>query len=300
MISIGNKSKNFYVVFLLTLIALLVAVVAGIQYGMHAFLITALVLSICYKGGEKLLYDWLPYIVLFYVYEIGRANAYEIGQRIGIASNLQIQSIIDLEKKIFFFWDRVPTVELQSFFKPDLSSPQIYDYFFFFFYGVVFFAFWGLTGLAIWRFKQQYFKRFMIGLLAFSFASILVFILLPTAPPWYASELGYIEPVQRILWEFQYIPGHQLGSVNDIGSNLFAAIPSLHTGWPVYVALWIMKVWGKKTFAIILVPIIIAFATWYGAEHYVIDSIVGAFMGLIFFLISAKWDRINKILHNNK
>lgn len=293
-----DKYHVFFVIF--GLLVLVLFSLLDIKLGMNVFLGAILLFSLIIKDGKQLLKDWMPFIGLFYVYEILRANAYEINQSLGIGFNLFVEEIIKLESKIFFFLEDLPVVELQRLIKPDISNPLFFDYIIFIFYSVIFFAFWGSVGFVIWKYRNEYFTRYMWGLIAFSFASVLVFLMFPVAPPWYASEQGLIEPVQRLMWNFEFIEGQQLFSVDEIGKNLFAAVPSLHAGWPFYCSLWVVKIWGKRKSSIMIVPFIIAFATWYGAEHYIVDSIIAMIMATLFFILSAKWDRILSILKIHK
>jgi membrane-associated phospholipid phosphatase len=66
-------------------------------------------------------------------------------------------------------------------------------------------------------------------------------------------------------------------------------MPSLHAAWPFFASLYVVKVFGKKWLPIFIVPIMIAIATWYGAEHYVIDSLLGFFLAFVFYKVSWRW-----------
>lgn len=241
---------------------------------------------ILYKNGHKLAYDFSIPIILFYIYEVLRSNAYNISKLLGIP--LIVTPVITIESKLFFFLNNIPNVALQKLANPVLANPQWYDYLMFFTYGI-FFWFWAFVAFVLWFKKKELFYKYIYSLIIFSFASVAVFIIAPTAPPWYASQQGEIAPVQRLLWEFDYFDGIEISGTKDYGRNDFAAVPSLHAGWSFFAALYLAKAFGKKGLLSFIFPFGIAFATWYGAEHYVFDSIVGIAMASFFFWLGMKY-----------
>lgn len=285
-----TKPKTFNFIALFFLISFFVFH-QFVPYGMNLGIMIACLVFIAYKNGHKLSYDFLLPIILFYIYEVLRSNAYNFAKFFDIP--LIVTPIIKLESKIFFFMDAIPNVALQDFFDPVLQNPMWYDYVLFFVYGI-FFWFWAVVAFVIWFYKKEFFYKYIYSLLFFSFFSVIIFAILPTAPPWYASEIGVIEPVSRLLWDFNYFEGLEISGTKDYGRNDFAAIPSLHTGWSFFAALWITKVFGKKGIIAFTFPLGIAFATWYGAEHYVIDSVIGAAMAIVFFWIGLKYKLVFK------
>ena len=58
-----------------------------------------------------------------------------------------------------------------------------------------------------------------------------------------------------------------------------------------------VKIFGKKAIPLFIVPFTIAFATWYGAEHYVIDSLAAVVVSLITFYIATNWGKILQYFH---
>lgn len=277
------------------LLILFAQFVLGFRYGMNFLVLFIFSVAMIRKDGYQFYKDWWKFVILFYLYEIGRAYAYDIGRSL-FNTKLFVSEIVDLERSVFFFLDDLPNVLLQRYLHPILTKPDWYDYIFFLFYSVFFFI-WAVTAYVLWVMRRNLFNSYFYGLLAFCFFAIFIFILVPTAPPWYASEKGLIEPkVERVIWSFEYLPGVDISSINEMGQNEFAAIPSLHTGWAMYAALYWIKAFKKKSLVMLIFPIGIAFSTWYGAEHYVIDSIIGAIMASMFFYLSLNWDKVKNTL----
>ncbi|GAB4285237.1 MAG: hypothetical protein Kow0081_2900 [Candidatus Dojkabacteria bacterium] len=285
---IAEQKPTYFNFFMLSIIALILFMqnVLGLNYGMNFFVIVVALVAIYRDDGYEFFKDfWLP-VILMFSYEVLRAQAFSFSQSIG--ARLWVGEIADLEKTIFFFLDDLPNVILQSFFNPNVQTPYLHDYILFSFYGFFFWA-WAIFAMGLWFYKREFFKPYTYGLILFSFVSVAIFTLFPTAPPWYASQAGEIPQLERVLWEFEYLPGMELDNVQDVGRNDFAAIPSLHTGWMVYAAIWFVHIFGKKYWWVFFAPFGVAFATWYGAEHYIVDSIVGALMALTFFAIAWRY-----------
>ena len=147
-------------------------------------------------------------------------------------------------------------------------------------------------------------KQFMHFSLTFLFVNIIGFIiyyLYPAAPPWYVQHYG-----------FQFVahtPGNTAGlqhfdnffhagifqALYAKSSNVFAAMPSLHSAYPV-----ITLYYGIKTrsgfinilFAVIMIGI--WFAAVYSSHHYVLDVLAGIACAIAGIFVFQKWIAPNK------
>ena len=127
---------------------------------------------------------------------------------------------------------------------------------------------------------------YIYGLVGFSLFDTLIYIFFPSAPPWYAAQVGLLPPLQRVMLIHDYFSSKYLGFVSTYGNNDFAAWPSHHAAWPFFAFLFLVGVFGKKALPFVVVPLVIAFATWYGAEHYVIDSLAGfTIAGITYWIV---------------
>ena len=101
----------------------------------------------------------------------------------------------------------------------------------------------------------------------------------PTAPPWWAAENGYVdEPVRRVMVDVgERVWGDAWPHLYDsLGGNPWAAMPSLHFGSSVMAALLLREtgaVAGALGWAYALT---LGFALVYLGEHYVTDLAAGA------------------------
>ncbi|EJF09356.1 phosphatase PAP2 family protein [Pontibacter sp. BAB1700] len=142
--------------------------------------------------------------------------------------------------------------------------------------------------------NRQQFVYFSLTFLLVNLLGFVVYYLYPAAPPWYVQLHG-----------FEFIaktPGNTAGlvrfdeffgitvfhSLYAKGSNVFAAMPSLHSAYPLIVLYYALKnrlgVVAKVFFTIITVGI--WFAAVYTSHHYVLDVLAGivcASFGILLF-----------------
>ncbi|MCA9382587.1 phosphatase PAP2 family protein, partial [Candidatus Dojkabacteria bacterium] len=269
------KPKSFlkkeYLIVIFIVLLLIIPKLSGFYFGMDLILVVLLVAALLLKDGKKFLLEWSIPVILFYLYEILRGYSDNIAEYLG--RPLIIEPIINLETHLFFFLSDVPTVVLQNLLHPQLGVIHWYDYLLAFVYSS-FFWFWMAVGFVIWKKRHKYFRPYIFGLMVISFFSALLFFIpFPTSPPWWASENGYLPQVERVMWVT--LEGNsEVTLINAYGRNDFAAIPSLHFTWPFFASLMLVLAFPDKKYLklIFIVPFLIAFATWYGAEHYVVDS----------------------------
>jgi membrane-associated phospholipid phosphatase len=68
-------------------------------------------------------------------------------------------------------------------------------------------------------------------------------------------------------------------------------MPSLHTAYPTLIALVCVAVWGRKALPVLLLPLGVAFSTFYLGHHWVIDALAGAGYAVFFFGTVFLWLR---------
>jgi len=257
------------------------------RFAMDMIIVVLIVLSIIFKKEKEFFKEWSIPIALFYLYEFLRGRAYDIAQWLN--RPLFNEILVVTERKLFAIGGDIPTVFLQYSLSNAPSGsflPSWYDFILFFFY-TSFFWFWLVVGFVIWRKSRDMFKRYIYGLVGFSLFDTLIYIFFPSAPPWYAAQVGLLPPLQRIMLIHDYFSSKYVNLVSTYGNNDFAAWPSHHAAWSFYASIFLVGVFGKKMLPSLIVPLVIVFATWYGAEHYVIDSLAGfAIAGLTYWIVT--------------
>lgn len=115
-----------------------------------------------------------------------------------------------------------------------------------------------------------------------------IYYLYPAAAPWYIEHHGTeidftIQGEAAQLLRFDNIIGYPLfEKMYNKNANVFAAIPSLHSAYPVILYYFAKK---KKITWLTVLCIIEILGIWYAAvysmHHYIIDVLLGAFCAII-------------------
>ena len=228
--------------------------------------------------ARGVIFDWLPFFAALFAYDALR----------GLVGNNPIFEPHVMPQIRFDEWlfnGLIPTVELQaSFFDPadlawwDVVAWATYLTHFF----MVF-----VIAAVLWRVARPRFLEFRAMVLTLAFAAFATYALYPAAPPWMASDDGLIGPVSRTIggvWE-------QLGvepaaAIFDRGNsfiNEVAALPSLHTAYPVLILcfFWSAGNWVRAlclTYAVAMSASLV-----YAGEHYVFDIVLGWIYAIVVF-----------------
>jgi membrane-associated phospholipid phosphatase len=135
-----------------------------------------------------------------------------------------------------------------------------------------------VVAFVLWRQGSQLFRRYCLALLGAVYAGLLTCLILPTTPPWLASQEGLLPRVWHVVpgvWnradEAVYANGEAA-----VGPNAVAAMPSLHMAGATLVALvlWRALPWARPL--AVAYPAAMALTLVYTGEHYVVDVVAGA------------------------
>lgn len=143
-----------------------------------------------------------------------------------------------------------------------------------------------------WLYKDKFFKPYVYRFAALCGVGLLFFWLIPTAPPWYVSEVVGLG-LDRVL----YIQGLNASLMGSdfvrymVSENAVAAFPSFHVAWTVFQVAFLIKNFSKKLWPLLLIPVGVSFSVMYGAEHYIADVLLGTALGLYFALGNFDWFR---------
>lgn len=152
----------------------------------------------------------------------------------------------------------------------------------------------GFAAYLFFRNKQQ-FLYFSITFVVVNLLGFIVYYSYPAAPPWYVQVHGFdFKPLKMGntagLARFDsYFNVSIFKSIYAKGSNVFAAMPSLHSSYPVIVLYYGLKNrMGYINIFFATVTVGIWFTAVYASHHYVLDVIAGilcAITGIILFNI---------------
>lgn len=126
------------------------------------------------------------------------------------------------------------------------------------------------------------FLYFSLSFVLVNLIGFVIYYLYPAAPPWYIQQHGY-EFIANTpgntggLARFDtYFDAPVFASIYSKSSNVFAAMPSLHSSYPVIVVYYGIKNrlgWFNVFFAIVMLGI--WFTAIYTSHHYVSDVLAG-------------------------
>ncbi|HCB06791.1 MAG TPA: phosphatase PAP2 family protein [Nocardioides sp.] len=233
--------------------------------------------------------DWSIPLIGLIVYFYSRGLTDELGLPVHVTMPIRVDE--------WLFFGHLPTQELQSHLCGDPclreSDPRWYDVVFTTVYASHF-----LTGLTIaavlWVRKRSEWVLWMRRYLVINFGALAIYILYPMAPPWMASEQGYIQAhLPRLTgrgWRDLGLGRFDL-VLQGVG-NPVAAMPSLHAGITFLVAMYgIWRLHTRWRYLLVLYPLAMCVTLVYYAEHYVVDVLAGGLLAAATMLGCGLWER---------
>ncbi|GAW52072.1 MULTISPECIES: phosphatase PAP2 family protein [unclassified Nocardioides] len=172
------------------------------------------------------------------------------------------------------------------------SEPRWYDVLFTTTYATHFVT--GLTIAAVlWVRNRAEWIKWMRRYVIINFGALVIYIAYPMAPPWMASEEGWLHAdVVRITGRGWHDIG--LGRfdlvLQGVG-NPVAAMPSLHAGITFLIAIYgIQRLRTPWRWLLALYPLMMSTALVYYAEHYVVDVLAGALLAVAVLVGCQLWE----------
>jgi hypothetical protein len=143
--------------------------------------------------------------------------------------------------------------------------------------------------LFAWGFHREQFGRIRNTLVAVSAAGMVIHLIFPLAPPrMLPAMFGFID-TGRIVGPNPY----DLGVAE--AANQIAAMPSLHVGWSLIVAIGVLWMFESKWRYLVLVhPAITTLVVVLTANHYWTDAIIAALLVAMFWVLQSL--RLQRVL----
>jgi hypothetical protein len=274
-------------IFVVALVAY--TIVLGIPYSTDDILIwiTAALFCACISDLSRwrrgIIRDWLPLYAVLAFYSLLRGYA---GHPL-FAPHWSPQ--LSFDEWVGF--GVAPTVRLQeALFNP--NNLHVWDYVAWLTYMSHFFTSFIIAGM-LWVRDHDRFRRFVPLFVGLTFAGYLTYVLYPAMPPWMVSSLGSMDPTARIIpimWN--HVGFHQAAALfegNSTFDNNVAAVPSLHTAYPMLICLFFWRR-AKPWMRVVLVTYVLAMATTlvYTGEHFVFDIVLGWTYAIVAFVVGSR------------
>jgi membrane-associated phospholipid phosphatase len=241
--------------------------------------------------GRLFLRDWLPFVALLLAYELMRGLADNVGFPVHIADMIAVERLVSL--------GQVPTELLQSALHPAVGVDLIAEV-----ATVIYMLHFALplaTGFVLWVGRRTHYYDFVAALIVLSLSAFVTYVIMPTAPPWYAAQVGmlngpdghaaisYLKPdafdtlAKAFGFAGDYIYTYTFYGVNPNG---FAAWPSLHVGYPFLTFLVLRRAFGRIGWLAFGYTVLVAFSVMYTGDHWIIDCVGGmAFAYISFYAV---------------
>lgn len=140
--------------------------------------------------------------------------------------------------------------------------------------------------------NMRLFMEFSMVFLLVNIVGFAFYYIYPAAPPWYVELYGFdlhigVPGNRAGLIRFDEIIGVPVfENIYNKNANVLAAMPSLHSSYPVIVLYYGLKMrfkWMNWFFGIFMLGI--WFSAVYSNHHYIIDVIAGALIAIIILLL---------------
>lgn len=206
-------------------------------------------------------------------------------------NKVSVEELYNLEKSLFGVNVDGQLLTLNEFFAQHTSA--IADFLGGFFYlcwvpvPVSFGFYLFLSG----RFKSA--LRFSWGFLVLNLVGFSIYYIYPAAPPWYYAQYG-AEPILGTmgspagLVRFDQLLGITLfQDMYGMTSNVFAAMPSMHSTFCLFSLLYALKAkahWFVST-VIAVIAVGICFTAVYSNHHYLLDVLAGITLAVFVFCV---------------
>lgn len=119
------------------------------------------------------------------------------------------------------------------------------------------------------------YRELRAAMLASLALALLIFVLYPTAPPRLLPGLGIADTVG--------LSGHDTGSFAGIHFNPYAAMPSMHVGWSLLLALVVIRVEKRRSVKLLVAlhPILMTLTVTTTGNHFFVDALAGMAVALL-------------------
>ena len=216
--------------------------------------------------------DWVPFVAIFLGYEAMRG----IAPKAGIPPH--VSDLANIEQGMF--GGHLPSAVLQAATPGTLGrvlayiGTVVYFCHFVFPFGVA---------LVLWLANRTQFLRYTTVLMAMSFVAFIVFLLLPTAPPWYAESHGVVHGVTKLI--DTTLPSYVSPYYVNLNPNPVAAFPSLHAAFPFVSFLALRAVYPRGAWIALGWCVLVWFSVVYLGEHYAVDVFGGVILAALTWFV---------------
>jgi membrane-associated phospholipid phosphatase len=233
----------------------------GISIEPEETLLVLLVIAAALGRGRTFIWDWTPFLLLFFAYEAMRGFAGKTG--------FAPHDLSGLERALF--GGAIPTLVLQkAFYHPGVIGIQdiiaMVLYFMHFVLPIV-------VGFIFWINSREHYWRYIAALLLMCFLAFAVYLFWPSTPPWIQLHdvVKINDKTVGAIWGYTIVTP----IYHSFNPNKFAAFPSLHAAFPALAMVYAWNRFRALAIGLALWTAAVTVSIVYLGEHYFVDALAG-------------------------
>src|SRR5438046_9114228 len=183
-LELGRRNDRILLIaiggYTLLLSALMIA--RGVSITPDVLLVAFGLAAVLLGRGRLFLRDWIPFIGLFFAYELMRGYADNFG------ASVHVTDVLAVERALFL--GHLPTQVLQDAFHPATGSDplaMVATVFYFLHFPLPI-----AVGFFLWLRRRRVYYDYVAAMIVLSMAGFVTYLLLPVAPPWWAAQHGVL------------------------------------------------------------------------------------------------------------
>ena len=154
-----------------------------------------------------------------------------------------------------------------------------------------------LFGVWVFLFHHEQYRHVRNTFLVILCSGLAIYILYPLAPPRLFPYTGFVDTLK--LYSGINYDQPSLATLY----NPFAAMPSLHVGFALFVGMGLIRIGRKLIYWIpgVLYPLLMATAVVGTANHYILDALAGSMLTVLAYLLVPRVaDRLSALRRNRR
>jgi len=271
------------IVILLVAILLLVLYSSDVLF-MPKLLIFALILGAAavFNKFDDLVRNWFVFLAFVYMTDGLRGLIYYLTCKLDLPT--RVLYVLRGEQAIF--GPTIPSVTLQqAVLTPGAATGEFtgLQKFLTIIHGSHFVVFL-VIGLVLWLRRSRFFRSYKISFYSLFGMGLLTYALVPTAPPWMASELFGLVP-KLLHFNVALYNAAAPDLTTGFNTNPIAAMPSLHAAFPALCSLILWRLGRWKSLPFHVYTLTVFFMIVATGDHYTLDIAAGVFLAGIAYQV---------------
>jgi hypothetical protein len=232
---------------------------------------------------DDLVRNWFVFLAFVYLTDSLRGLIYYVVCKL----SLPVRVLYVLRGEQAIYGPTIPSVAFQrAVLTPGAASGEFtgLQKFLTFIHGSHFVVFL-LIGLVLWLRRSRFFRAYKASFYALFSMGLLGYLLVPTAPPWMASELFGLVP-KLLHFNVAFYNAAAPDLTTGFNTNPIAAMPSLHAAFPALCSLILWRLGRWKSLPFHLYTLLVFFMIIATGDHYTLDIAAGVLLAVVAYIVA--------------